>query len=324
MFNQKNKKIFKKGVVFLFMEVYYYVRNQEQYLLKKAHINHTEDKTMKKTSKLLALLLIVVMAMGLFTGCGSDEPADDQQGGETEMTTLIMGTSADYAPFEFMYPDENGDLVYGGIDVYTAEYIADYMGVELQIENMSFNNLLTSLDKGQFDIVLADIEATEDRKLLADFSDPYLTELAPQFLVKKENAEQYKTYADFTGKTIGAQTATTKLNIVNEIPEVNAVALQSVLDLIKEVSYDKVDAILVDGSVAQQYQATNDDLVALGFDELGTSAEVCIAVQKGDPKGLLPVINEAIAKLTEENKIEEFKAQANELADVWQEVSMPE
>ena len=281
---------------------------------------------MKKTAKLIKkvtiIALILALTVSVLAGCGS-EPADESQGGE-EMTTLVLGTSADYAPFEFMYPDENGEMVYGGIDIYTAQYIADYMGVELQIENMSFNNLLTSLDKGQFDIVLADIEATPERKELADFTDPYLTELAPQFLVKAENADMYQSYADFAGKTIGAQTATTKLDIVNEIPDVNAVALQSVLDLIKEVSYDKVDAILVDGSVAQQYQATNDNLVALGFDELGTSADVCIAVQKGDPKNLLPKLNEAIAKLTEENKIEEFKAQANELADVWQEVSVPE
>ncbi len=283
-------------------------------------------KTSKVFKKITVIALILVMTLGVMAGCGS-EPADDQQGGEggtQEMTTLILGTSADYAPFEFMYPDENGEMVYGGIDIFTAQYIADYMGVELQIENMSFNNLLTSLDKGQFDIVMADIEATPGRKELADFTEPYLTELAPQFLVKAENAEQYKSYADFEGKTIGAQTATTKLDIVSEIPNVNAVALQSVLDLIKEVSYDKVDAILVDGSVAQQYQATNEDLVALSFEELGNSADVCIAVQKGDPKGLLPKLNEAIAKLTEENKIEEFKAQANELADVWQEVSMPE
>jgi polar amino acid transport system substrate-binding protein len=281
---------------------------------------------MKKTAKLIKkvtiIALILALTVSVLAGCGS-EPADESQGGE-EMTTLVLGTSADYAPFEFMYPDENGEMVYGGIDIYTAQYIADYMGVELQIENMSFNNLLTSLDKGQFDIVLADIEATPERKELADFTDPYLTELAPQFLVKAENADLYQSYADFAGKTIGAQTATTKLDIVNEIPDVNAVALQSVLDLIKEVSYDKVDAILVDGSVAQQYQATNDNLVALGFDELGTSADVCIAVQKGDPKNLLPKLNEAIAKLTEENKIEEFKAQANALADVWQEVSVPE
>lgn len=274
---------------------------------------------MKTTLKKIAsVTLIMIMALTVLTGCGG-EPAENG-----EKATLILGTSADYAPFEFMYPDENGDMVYGGIDIYTAEYVADYMGMELQIENMSFNNLLTSLDKGQFDMVLADIEATPERKELADFSDPYLTELAPQFLVKAENADQYKSYADFEGKTIGAQAATTKLDIVNEIPNVNAVALQSVLDLIKEVSYDKVDAILVDGSVAQQYQASNEDLVALSFDELGNSADVCIAVQKGDPKGLLPKINEAIAQMTAENKIEEFKTQANDLADVWQEVSAPE
>lgn len=274
---------------------------------------------MKKTlKKLTTITLILVMALVALTGCGS-EPA-----GNEENAALILGTSADYAPFEFMYPDENGEMVYGGIDIYTAEYVAEYMEKDLQIENMSFNNLLTSLDKGQFDMVLADIEVTDERKELADFSDPYLTELAPQFLVKKENADKYKSYADFQGATIGAQTATTKLDIINEIPDVNAVALQSVLDMIKEVSYGKVDAILVDGSVAQQYQATNEDLVALSFDELGTSANVCIAVQKGDPKGLLPEINEAIAKMTEENKMEEFKAQANNLADVWQEVSAPE
>ena len=278
---------------------------------------------MKKITKVLSIVMIMTLCMLTFTACGSNEDAN--AGGDTpEMTTLVFGTSADYAPFEFMYPDENGDMVYGGIDVEVAQYIADYMGVKLQTENMAFSNLLTALNKGQFDIVLADIEATDERKEAADFSNPYLTEPAPHFLVKKENADQFKTYADFEGKTIGAQTGTTKIKIVNEIPNVNAVSLQSVLDLIKEVSYGKVDAILVDGSVAQQYQATNDDLVALTFDELGSSAQVCVAVAKGDPKGLLPKINEAIAKLTEENKIDEFKANAEALADVMQEVSAPE
>lgn len=280
---------------------------------------------MKKITKALSLVMIMTLCIFTLTACGGSDDANEGADTEKEgMTTLVFGTSADYAPFEFMYPDENGDMVYGGIDVEVAQYIADYMGVKLQTENMSFNNLLTALNKGQFDIVLADIEATDERKEAADFSNPYLTELAPQFLVKKENADQYKSYSDFEGKTIGAQAATTKLEIISKIPDVNAVSLQSVLDLIKEVSYGKVDAILVDGSVAQQYQATNDDLTALSFDELGTSADVCVAVAKGDPKGLLPKINEAIAKMTEENKVEEFKQNANALADVWQEVSAPE
>ena len=280
-------------------------------------------KASKTLKKILAVSLIMILALCSFTACG-DSTSTDETADTEEMTTLVFGTSADYAPFEFMYPDDSGEMVYGGIDVDVANYIAEYMGVELQTENMSFDNLLTALGKGQFDIVLADMEATEERKEAADFSDPYLTELAPQFLVKKENADQYKSYSDFEGKTIGAQSATTKYDIISEIPDVDAVALQSVLDLVKEVSYDKVDAILVDGSVAQQYQASNDDLVALSFDELGESAEVCVAVAKGDPKGLLPKINEAIAKLNEEGKIDEFKASAEEKADILEEVTAEE
>ena len=65
-----------------------------------------------------------------------------------EKKTLVFGTSADYAPFEFMYPDETGKMVYGGIDVMVAQYIADYLGMELQIENMDFGYLLTALNKG--------------------------------------------------------------------------------------------------------------------------------------------------------------------------------
>ena len=279
-------------------------------------------KASKLLKKITIIALILAMAVSVLAGCGgteSEEPAGD------EMTTLILGTSADYAPFEFMYPNEDGEMVYGGIDIYVAEYMAEYMGVELVIENMSFNNLLTALNKGDFDIVMADIEATPARKEVADFTDAYLiSDATPRFLVKKENADLYKSYADFEGKTIGAQTATTKLQIISEIPNVNAVALQNVLDLIKEVSYDKLDAILVDGAVALQYEATNDDLVALSFPELGEPAEICCAVEKGDPKNLLPVLNEAIAKMIEEGKIEEFKETAASYADVWQEVSMPE
>ena len=274
---------------------------------------------MKTLKTVLSVLLILAMTL-CFTACG--QKAEESTGDDVqEPTTLIFGTSADYAPFEFMYPDDNGDLQYGGIDVYTAQYIADYMGLELQTENMAFDNLLTALGKGDFDIVLADIEATDERKEAADFSDPYLIELAPALLVKADKADQFKSYADLSGLTIGAQTGTTKIELVNEIPEVNPVALQSVLDLVNEVKYDKVDAILVDGSVAEQYAATNTDLVAVNFEEFGASLEVCVAVAKGDPKGLLPQINEAIAKMTSENKIDEFKAKAQEFAEVWQEVS---
>ena len=275
--------------------------------------------------KFLALMLAMLMALSLVACGGGNNAADDNNannGDDAAMTKLVLGTSADYAPFEFMYPDESGEMVYGGIDVSVAQYIADEMGVELQVENMGFDYLLTSLDKGDFDIVLAAMEATPDRLENADFSDPYYTDVPPAILVKADKADQYKTLADFNGKSIGAQTATTKLDMVNEMEGVNPVALQSVLDLVNELVYDKVDAILVDGGVAKQYAEANPDLViADASAELGEPAPYCVAVQKGDTKGLLPAINAAIAKMNEANMLETFIADADSLADVAVEVS---
>ena len=276
--------------------------------------------------KFLALMLAMLMALSLVACGGGNNAADDNNanngGDDDAMTKLVLGTSADYAPFEFMYPDESGEMVYGGIDVSVAQYIADEMGEELQVENMGFDYLLTSLDKGDFDIVLAAMEATPDRLENADFSDPYYTDVPPAILVKADKADQYKTLADFNGKAMGAQAATTKLDMVNDIEGVNAVSLESVLDLVNELVYDKVDAILVDGGVAKQYAEANPDLViADASAELGEPAPYCVAVQKGDPKGLLPAINAAIAKMNEANMLETFIADADSLADAAVEVS---
>ena len=265
--------------------------------------------------KMIAMLLALVMALSL-AACG-EKANDGNTDNDAAKTELVLGTSADYAPFEFMYPDDSGEMVYGGIDVSVAKYIADEMGLTLQVENMGFDYLLTSLDKGDFDIVLAAMEATPDRLENADFSDPYYTDVPPAILVKADKADQYKTLADLNGKSVGAQTATTKLDMVNEMEGVTPVALQSVLDLVNELVYDKVDAILVDGGVAAEYAAANPELViADASSELGAAAPYCIAVAKGDPKGLLPDINAAIAKLTAENKIETFIADADKLSGV--------
>ena len=271
---------------------------------------------MKKfVSMLLALLMIASLA-----ACG--KKANDNND-SNDSKTLIMGTSADYAPFEFMYKGKDGTMQYGGIDVSVGQYIAESMGKELKVENMSFDYLLPSLVKGDFDIVIAAMEADGDRLKSADFSDPYYTDLPPAILVKASDAASYKTLADFSGKSVAAQTGTTKLDIVNkQLTGANAVPLALVTDMVNELVNGKVDAILVDGAVAKQYAETNKDLViADASSELGAAQPYCVAVAKGDPKGLLPAINAAIAKMNEENKLESFISAADALKDVWQEVT---
>ena len=241
--------------------------------------------------KYIALTLALLMSLSLMA-CGSktDDGSSDQEGSNT----LVLGTSADYAPFEFMYADESGAMQYAGIDISAAQYVADEMGKELQIENMSFDYLLAS----------------------ADFSDPYYTDIPPMILVKADNAAQYATLADFDGKSVGAQAATTKETVVtDQLPGANLVSLSLVTDLVNELVYGKVDAVVLDGAVAQEYAETNPDLaIAPASSELGEAQPYCIAVAKGDPKGLLPAINEAIAKMQSENKLADFITAANELS----------
>ena len=278
--------------------------------------------------KFFALLLALAMSASLIA-CGSKQADDAQTPSDTDTTPtedstkLVLGTSADYAPFEFMYADANGNMQYAGVDISAAEYVAEQMGKELEVENMAFEYLLTSLAKGDYDIVMAAMEATEDRLNAADFSDPYYTDMPPMILVRAADAEQYKTLSDFAGKSVGAQTATTKEDIVKDDMEgANLVSLSLVTDLVNELSYSKVDAIVLDGAVAQEYAGANPDLaVADASAELGSAEPYCIAVAKGDPKGLLPSINAAIAKMTEENKIEQFIADADALSGVAVEVT---
>ena len=147
--------------------------------------------------KFAALFLVLILCLGL-CACGSSGAASSSGSAK-----LVLGTSADYKPFEFMYPNDKGELVYGGIDVSVAQFIADSTGKELQIENMSFDYLLASLQKGDFDIVIAAMEATDERKQSADFSDPYYTDVPAMILVRAAEVDQYTDMDSFAGKKAG-------------------------------------------------------------------------------------------------------------------------
>ncbi len=256
--------------------------------------------------KIISVLLALTLALGVAAAAA-----------EGTKPVLVFGTSADYAPFEFMYPDESGTMVYGGIDVMVAQYIADYLGMELQIENMDFGYLLTALNKGDFDMVLADIEPTEKRMKAADFSDPYIEEVPEKVLIRAEDAEKYQdAAADFQGVSVGAQTGSTKVEKAEQnLIGCSVVSLPLVTDMVNELVNGKVDAVLLDGSVALSYASQYDNLVIAekASEAFGENNKVAVAVAKGDPKSLLPGINEAIAKLKAENKLDDFKAFVDQL-----------
>jgi polar amino acid transport system substrate-binding protein len=251
--------------------------------------------------KIIAIALCALMLATVLCGC-----ATTQTKGK-----LVLGTSADYPPFEFHMLDENGKDVIVGIDVSVAQKIAEDMGLELEIVDISFDNLLTAMDKGQCDIVIAAMESNPERDLVADFSDPYYTDLPPMILVKAENAAQFTTLESFSGLVVGAQTGTTKADIVtNDLVGAELLGLAAVNDLVNSLVYDKCVAIVLDGAVAMQYAEANEDLVIAEV-SLGEAYPYCVAVKEGDPKGLLESINKTLAKITADGTIDKYIADAD-------------
>ena len=274
---------------------------------------------MKKN--VLALSLALALGLGL-TACSSSNGGSASNSGSNTDTSgsqsstsgsntgaekLVLGTSADYPPFEFHVLQDGEDKIVG-IDVFLAQQIAEDMGAELEISDMDFDMLLNLMNKGDVDMVIAAMELKDDRAAAADYSDPYYTDEAPLIVVRKADLDQYKTLEDFSGKTVGAQTGTTKADIVlgtdpekPHMTDVQDLLLPKVTDLIAQLQFEKCDAVVLDAAVAQKYVASNDELAIVESIDLGEAAEPYrVWVAKGDPKGLMDSINKTIASLDEE------------------------
>ena len=259
---------------------------------------------MKKFAKLAAVLMAAAMLLSL-CACGN---------ADSGKKTITLGTSADYPPFEFHILKDGKDQIVG-IDVSMAKAIAEEMGAELVIKDIAFDNLLIELGQGTVDFVIAAMEEDPDRIKQADFSDPYYTDVPPVIVTLKGNEGNYDSLDDFATKTVGAQTGTTKEDIVTtQMTGALPLRLQSVTELVNSLVNAKCDAIVLDGAVAEKYIATNNKLAAVDI-SLGESAEPYrVAVKEGDPDGLLESINAAIQKAIDSGDIATWIEEADELS----------
>ena len=188
---------------------------------------------MKKMKKALALLLAVMTVFSL-AACGAkkddaavdnaSDPAGDTAQEETSSTpnvdaikkagVLVVGTSADYPPYEFHTEIDGKDTIVG-FDIAIAQYFADQMGVELKIVDMSFNSLLISLAKGDFDLVMAGMTPNEERKKAVDFTDVFYRN-KQIVLIRTEDADKFQTMEDLVGHKGAVQTGTVQEQIAHD------------------------------------------------------------------------------------------------------------
>lgn len=257
--------------------------------------------------KMIALILALVMALSL-VACGNNNTEDDTKDYasmsleelKAELTTvtegkLTMSTNATFPPYEMLADDGS----FEGIDVEVAGAIAEKLGLELQIDDMSFDAALLAVqgDSPKADIVMAGVTVTEDRQLVMNFSDSYATGI--QVVIVKEGSA-IKSIDDLEGKKIGTQMGTTGYIYCSDTPEnggygeENVIAYDSGITAVQALVNGQVDCVVIDNEPAQAYVKANAGLSIL--DTEFTNEDYAIGMNKGNAC-LLAAVNAAMAEL---------------------------
>ena len=227
---------------------------------------------------------------------------------------LTVATSPDFAPYEFYAIGEDGTPTLAGFDVALAGYIADYLGLELEMVTVDFDGVLTELQTKSADLGMAGLSPDPKRTSIMDFSDIYY-EGGQSFVTVAGNEDLFPTLED-TNKaeySIGAQTGSIQLDLANEnSPEADIVSLPKVTDIIAELLTGKLDGAYIETDVAKSYAQNYPDLAIIldvPYESEGSAVGVC-----KDNAELLAAVNEAIAAAKADGSLENFIAEAQELA----------
>lgn len=246
--------------------------------------------------KLAVLAMAAIMAMSM-AACGAKEEAKTETTESTTTETLVMATNAEFPPYEYW----EGEKVVG-IDAEIAEAIAEELGMELKIEDMAFDSIITAVTSGKADIGAAGMTVTEDRLKNVNFSDTYAT--ATQVVIVTEDSD-ITSPDDLVGKKVGVQLGTTGDIYAEDIEDATIERYNKGFEAVQALMQNKIDAVIIDNQPAKVFVTENEGLKIL--DEAFTDEEYAIAIAK-DNTELLEKVNTALANLKESGKLDEIVA----------------
>lgn len=259
--------------------------------------------------KVISIAAVATIAISM-VGCGSIPTVKSIK----SKGKLVVGTSADYPPYEFHKEIDGKDEIVG-FDISIAKQVAADLGVELEVKDMDFDGLLVALQANKVDMVFAGMTPNKERKENADFSDIYYT-ATHRFILRSGEETSIKSMDDLKGKKIGVQKGSIQEKIAQaNFDAENIKSLAKVTDLVLDLKNNKVDAILVEAPVAEINCEKNSG-IAIAQDLVVTDDEggSAIAMKKGATE-LQTEVNKTIKSLKDSNKIDEFVIEANKLVD---------
>ena len=276
--------------------------------------------------KIIAIALAAIMVLSLFAGCGAAKEADNKD--YSTMTIeelkpllktvtdgkLTMVTSPDFAPYEFYSLDEAGNPTLAGFDIALGQYIADYLGLELEIIPMDFDGTISELAAGKADIGMAGYSPDPDREAAMDFSIVYYTG-GQSFVCHADNVANFPSLADANKAEfqIGAQIGSIQADLANtHTPDADIVELSKVTDIIAEVIAGKLDGAFIETVVAETYAKNYPELCVVL--PVPYEAEGSVVGVKDGNAALLAAVNLAIEAALADGSMSQFVADANAAA----------
>ena len=282
---------------------------------------------------LAAITLFVLCACGTAASSPAAGPVSDAAPTEASAASngvlneikasgeLHITLSPDFAPMEFIDSSKDGQEQYVGLDVFLAKYIADYIGVELVIEPMSFDACQTAVYTASVPMSVSGYVWTEERAESYEISDYYYdgdNKIEPVILIRTADAEKYTSSEDFNGVDVGAQNASLQMQLVtSQLPDANPVAVGDVGTGVLELQNGSIEALAVAKGNAEIIMDANPDLVLCPWEFTITeeTEAFVILITKGET-ALLNVVNEALAKAYSEGMYGTWHDEAVALAKV--------
>ena len=254
--------------------------------------------------KIIGMMLSGVMAAALVTGCGATDIATGNSNSKIASDTLAdgvitVGTNADFQTFEYVGDDGQPD----GFDMALIKAVGEKLGVEVVVENMEFDSLVSSIGS-KTDVAIAGMTVTEERKQSVDFSEPYYN--AVQHVLVPKNSP-IAAYDDLIGKTIGVQLGTTGDFIVEEIEGATDQQYNKAVDAVNDLVNGRLDAVIIDSNPAGVFASNYPDQIKdLNGEDFGFGVEeYAIALPKGDT-ALKEAIDVAITNMKEDGTFDKL------------------
>lgn len=272
--------------------------------------------------KIFAMVLALAMILSC-AACGGSSKAKGDLLEEIKAQGYIeLCTEPYFAPFEFVDPSKTGDDQYVGVDIEIAKYIAEKIGVELRIVPLDFTAVLAGIADGKYDMAISAIAYSPSRAEAMRLSNVYKPNSGGYgFLTRTEDVDKYTSVEDLKDAVVITQSGSVQESLYNQnvkaCKEFKLVA--NMTDGYLAVAEGKADVCICSTESAQLYAEANGGLAIPDFRfEVDPNMNgTVVAMPLKDSESLLEVVNEAIAELNAQGKIdqwnEEYTAYAAEL-----------